>query len=68
MQNHPTEPRSVRGVRNEADLCLVPYLASTSWRTGLTVHQAKEKKSDSTHHPGKFLVELKKKEKSCFSQ
>lgn len=44
MKIHPTEPQSVREARNLADLCLVPYLANTPWRTRLTVQKAKGKK------------------------
>lgn len=65
MKIHATEPQSVREVRNLADLCLVPYLANTPWRTRLTVQQAKGKKKVA-HHPGKFPVEIKKKGEKVF--
>lgn len=41
LHMEPPTPQSVRELRNEADLCLVPYLGDKSQRTGLSLQQAK---------------------------
>ena len=41
LRLEPPTPQSVRELRNEADLCLVPYLGNKSQRTGLSLQQAK---------------------------